>query len=68
MILELKRELPVADYRLSDDFLGAIKKHYEMFELSPEMKLEKLAMLATCAMEPVAKVKWLNRWNSLFIA
>lgn len=63
-ILELKSELPVADQRLNDDFFGAIKKHYEMFELSLEMKLEKLAMLATCAMEPVAKVKWLNHWNS----
>ena len=63
-ISELKRQLAVADPKLTDDFLGTVKKHYEMFEHSPEMKLEKLAMLATCAMEPHAKVKWLNRWNS----
>ena len=39
-ISELKRQLAVADPKLTDDFLGTVKKHYEMFEHSPEMTLQ----------------------------
>lgn len=60
---ELRKMLPVADPVHTKDFLAQVKAHYEGHDESPEMKLEKLWMLGTCAMEPSMKVFWLERWN-----
>ena len=61
---ELRKNLPVADPKQTPAFLEQIKLHYEKFDDQPEMQQEKLWMLATSAMAPVMKVKWLQRWNS----
>jgi hypothetical protein len=60
---ELKKLLPIADPKHTPQFLEQIKLHYEMNDETPEMTQEKLWMLATSAMDPAVKVKWLERWN-----
>lgn len=45
------------------EFLAEIKSHYECHDADPEMKLEKLWMLETCAMDPSTKVFSLECWN-----
>ena len=60
---ELKKQLPIADPKHSSDFLQQIRNHYEIREDDPEMSQEKLYYLATSAMVPTMKVKWLERWN-----
>jgi hypothetical protein len=49
--------------RTSKHFLEQVKTHYECNDDSPKMQQEKLWMLATSAMSPSMKVKWLQRWN-----
>ena len=61
---ELRKHLPLADPKHTPAFLEQIKIHYEKFDDQPEMQQEKLWMLATSAMSPAMKVKWLQRWNS----
>jgi hypothetical protein len=63
LVGELRKHLPVADPKLTPQFLVEIKAHYEKFD-EPEMLQEKLYMLATSAMPPRMMVKWLQRWNS----
>jgi hypothetical protein len=60
---ELKKQLPIADPKHTKHFLEQVKIHYECNDESPEMQQEKLWMLATSAMSPSMKVKWLQRWN-----
>ena len=60
----LKKHLPVADPKQTDEFLEQVKLHYEMHsEATLEMSQEKLWALAVSAMQPSQKVKWLERWN-----
>lgn len=60
---ELKKQLPIADPKLTPQFLEEVKKHYECREDDPEMSQEKLWYLATSSMDNSMKVKWLERWN-----
>jgi hypothetical protein len=60
---ELKKQLPIADPKHTKHFLEQVKAHYGCNDDSPEMHQEKLWMLATSAMSPTMKVKWLQRWN-----
>jgi hypothetical protein len=59
----LKKQLPIADPRHTKHFLEQVKTHYESNDDSPEMQQKKLWMLATSAMSPNMKMKWLHRWN-----
>lgn len=64
LLSELRKQIPVADPKHTAAFLEQIKAHYEKVDDNPEMQQEKLWMLATSAMAPNMKVKWLQRWNS----
>jgi hypothetical protein len=62
----LKKQLPIADPKQTDKFLEQVKLHYELYSENttpPEMGQEKLWSMATSAMHPNQKVKWLERWN-----
>jgi ribosomal protein L13E len=59
----LKKQLPIADPRHTKHFLEQVKTHYDSNDDSPEMQQENLWMLATSAMSPNMKVKWLHRCN-----
>ena len=60
---ELKKQLPIANPKHTKHFLNQVKIHYECNDNSQEMQQEKLWMIATFAMSPTMKVKWLQRWN-----
>ena len=60
---ELKKMLLVVDPVNTSSFLDEVKSHYECHDEEPEMKIEKLWMLGTCAMDLSMKVLWLERWN-----
>ena len=60
----LKKHLPIADPKQTDEFLEQVKLHYEVHsEATVEMSQEKLWALAVSAMHPSQKVKWLQKWN-----
>jgi hypothetical protein len=56
---ELKKQLPIANPKHTKNFLEQVKSHYKCNDDSLEMQQEKLWMLATSAMNPPMKVKWL---------
>jgi hypothetical protein len=60
---ELKKQLPTVDPKHTKHFLEQVKSHYECNDDSPKIQQEKTSMLATSAMSPSMKVKWLQRWN-----
>jgi hypothetical protein len=60
---ELKKQLPCADPKHTPTFLEQVKVHYEKYDENPEITQEKLWIFATSAMDPLMKVKWIERWN-----
>jgi hypothetical protein len=63
LLTELKKQHPIVNPKHTKHFLEQVKTPYECNDNSPEMQQEKLWMLATSAMSPSMKIKWLQRLN-----